>query len=161
MDMYDRIDELLKERNMSRRQLAIKAGVPTSTMSNLFARRSESPALNVVMKIAEVLNVSPSAFMSDTEFYKIRPKQITIDMTEAVQEIRRLFYEEQREKLKKSSDLLRGIVGDEDAERAAILLSHFHELNSDGQKKAISYISDLEEIQKYAKPSPLDELRGE
>ena len=40
MDFYAQVDKLLKEQKMSRRQLAIKTGIPESTMSTAFMRKS-------------------------------------------------------------------------------------------------------------------------
>jgi lambda repressor-like predicted transcriptional regulator len=39
--MYDRIEILLKKNNLSKRQLAIKAGIPYPTLLSAFKRRSE------------------------------------------------------------------------------------------------------------------------
>lgn len=58
MDVYDRIDMILKERRMSRRQLAIAAGIPESSFAAAFSRRSKM-VLENLEKIARVLEVSP------------------------------------------------------------------------------------------------------
>lgn len=56
---YELIDSLLHERGMSRRQLAIQAGIPESTMSSIFARKSQHVSHDTVNKIASVLGIEP------------------------------------------------------------------------------------------------------
>lgn len=53
---HQRIDALLKTRHMSRRQLAIKAGIPEGTLAGSFARGTQLK-LEVIQRIAAVLNV--------------------------------------------------------------------------------------------------------
>lgn len=57
---YDKIDELLKERKMSRRKLAQKAGINVNTMSALFAKKPDVLPDKYLNPIAEVLEVSPT-----------------------------------------------------------------------------------------------------
>ena len=57
MDIYDRIDETLKDQKMSRRQLAIKAGIPPSTFQSMMARKKNMP-VEVLDRIARALGVS-------------------------------------------------------------------------------------------------------
>ena len=54
---YERIDELLAEKGMSRRQLAIEAGISIDTMSSWFRRRTKRVPADCVKRIADVLNV--------------------------------------------------------------------------------------------------------
>lgn len=54
---YDRIDELLKEKGMSRRQLAIQAGISVNNMSGWFTRRTSRVADTHIKAIADVLGV--------------------------------------------------------------------------------------------------------
>lgn len=63
MDMFDRMDELLKEKGMSRRQLALQAGIPVSTLSAAFSRKSKgtrsvSLSNDAIAAIAVALGVS-------------------------------------------------------------------------------------------------------
>ena len=62
MDTYERIDELLKERHMSRRKLAQIAGININTMSALFMRRPETFPPKYLEKIAAALNVPVTEF---------------------------------------------------------------------------------------------------
>lgn len=57
-DMYDRIDALLEQRGMSRRQMAIAAGVNVNSVATAFARRTKNVSLDMVRRIADVLGVS-------------------------------------------------------------------------------------------------------
>ena len=57
-DVYDKIDEILKERKISRRKLAMMAGININTMSALFARRPERFPDKYLEKIASALSVS-------------------------------------------------------------------------------------------------------
>lgn len=59
MDVYDRIDAALKEKHMSRRQLAQKAGINTSSFATAFSRRSHMTPENLE-KIAKALEKSPA-----------------------------------------------------------------------------------------------------
>ena len=57
MDMYDKIDAILAEKKMSRRQLALAAGISENTLSGAFRRRTKNFSMDNVMKIANVLGV--------------------------------------------------------------------------------------------------------
>ena len=56
-DMYDKIDAALGVRGMSRRQLAIKAGIPVNTLSAAYSRRSKNFSPVYIKKIAVPLYV--------------------------------------------------------------------------------------------------------
>lgn len=58
LPIYDNIDRMLKEKRMSRRQLAIKAGVNPSTISVAFVNRSTMFHPNNLQKIAAALDVT-------------------------------------------------------------------------------------------------------
>lgn len=64
MDIYDRIDAILQERHMSRRQLAIAAGISENTISGAFRRRS-GLKVETIQKIAAVLNVNTLDLIGD------------------------------------------------------------------------------------------------
>lgn len=55
---YDKIDEILKERGLSRRKLAQMAGINVNTMSALFAKKPEKFPDKYLNAIAEALDVS-------------------------------------------------------------------------------------------------------
>lgn len=148
-DMYDRLDQILKERGMSRRQLAIKAGVPLSTMSNLFARRTKAPSLGVLIKISETLGVPLNAFVAPEEMERVKPKSIELQM-KGVEDIQRKFIESQQEQIRKSIDMLKPIVGEAVAQQAAVLLYHFVGLTAAGRERAIEILDDMRHVPKYS-----------
>lgn len=61
MDIYDRIDNVLKQKKISRRKLAELAGINVNTMSSLFARRPSNFPRQYLNQIAEVLDITPAA----------------------------------------------------------------------------------------------------
>ena len=58
MDMYDKIDAILAEKKMSRRQLALAAGISENTISGAFRRRTKNFSMENIVRIADVLGVS-------------------------------------------------------------------------------------------------------
>lgn len=65
LPIYDNIDRLLKENGMSRRQLALKAGIGEGTMSTAFARRSTMFHPTNLQKIADTLGVTVDELKSE------------------------------------------------------------------------------------------------
>ena len=63
---FDRLNRLLKERGISRRKLALAVGIPESTMSPAFMRRSGLSSADVI-KIANYLGVDP-AYLEGFDF---------------------------------------------------------------------------------------------
>ena len=57
MTFTERLTDLLKESNLSRRQLATQAGIPSTTINNWFVRGS-SPTLDILERLASVFNCS-------------------------------------------------------------------------------------------------------
>ena len=53
MNIYDRITYLLSEQRKTRKDLCEKTGIPYSTLSSLFQRRSEQMSLETLQKMAE------------------------------------------------------------------------------------------------------------
>ncbi len=57
MSLYKRIDDVLKERGMSRRQFAIASGIPPSTLQSALTRGKNIPT-EMVQRIAAALEVT-------------------------------------------------------------------------------------------------------
>jgi len=57
MTICERIDSILKEKGMSRRKLAIKAGISPSSFQTAM-QRNTSLSLDMILPIADVLGVS-------------------------------------------------------------------------------------------------------
>ena len=64
LPIYDNIDRLLKEKGMSRRQLALKAGINPSTISVAFVKRNTMFHPANLQKIADTLDVTPEELTS-------------------------------------------------------------------------------------------------
>lgn len=58
MDLYTRIDAALLRKNMSRRALAEKAGIPYSTLASAFSRKTAGLSFETLQKIAVALGVT-------------------------------------------------------------------------------------------------------
>ena len=58
-----RIDGYLFERNMTLYQLAKQAGVPVSTLQNLYRNNTKSPTVALLYKICLGLNISVAEFL--------------------------------------------------------------------------------------------------
>ena len=58
MTIYERIDEILKERQLSRRALARLAGIKETTLAGLFARKPDVFPEKYIEAISNALNVS-------------------------------------------------------------------------------------------------------
>ena len=76
MDCLARIQELLTERNISMYQLSKKAGIPQSTLSNLFIRYN-APTIPTIEKICDALEITLSEFFKNEERgYTTEEKQL-------------------------------------------------------------------------------------
>lgn len=62
MTTVQRIDYILQSRGMSRRQLAISAKIPPSSLQSAMTR-SKSMTVDMLMAIADALNVDPYSLM--------------------------------------------------------------------------------------------------
>lgn len=61
MDTVDRIDEILRERGISRRRMAQMIRVPSSTFARLFSQpHPEHVPYKIGLKIAQVLQIDPN-----------------------------------------------------------------------------------------------------
>jgi transcriptional regulator with XRE-family HTH domain len=63
-----RINSLLDEHHMTKRQLARKAHIPESTVSSIFRCISKGVSLNTVCAIAKGFNMSMAEFLDDEVF---------------------------------------------------------------------------------------------
>lgn len=57
-ELRKRIKEILRHREMSQAELAMKTGIPTSTLSRFLIRRSQGIKLELIWKIADALNMT-------------------------------------------------------------------------------------------------------
>ena len=70
MDVYDRINILLAENKKSKRAMCIVLGMPYSTLSSMFQRRSKSIDIETLKKIASYLNTTLEYLVTGNERYK-------------------------------------------------------------------------------------------
>jgi transcriptional regulator with XRE-family HTH domain len=71
MDIYERINELLKEKGRTRIWLASEAGVSYNTLTSLFARRSKNMEIATARKIAIALNTTIDyLFTGNLEYFE-------------------------------------------------------------------------------------------
>ena len=63
-----RIDYYLFEKNMTLYGLAKSAGLPVSTLQNLYRKHTKSPTLTVVLKLTDALGVTVEQFLDSTLF---------------------------------------------------------------------------------------------
>ena len=66
-----RIDELLKERDMTQYQLFSKSGVPKSTLSNLMHCAYDSVKLRIIHEICQGFEISLSEFFQSPLFDEV------------------------------------------------------------------------------------------
>ncbi len=64
MSAINKISEILKERGLTQKELALMAGIPPSTLSNYFLKRTVIPN-NIIKNIAKALNISPLELLAD------------------------------------------------------------------------------------------------
>lgn len=125
-DMYDRIEDILKQKNMSKRQLAINAGIPYQTIVSAFRRRSEGLSLEYKLKIADVLQVKISDLYGwDEDEKHIESIRTGVTLLELTKKSNPLVYD---------------------------LLFRFDQLNESGKVKTISYVDGLLESSEYQQP---------
>jgi DNA-binding Xre family transcriptional regulator len=67
MDIYEKIETLLDERSMSRRQLAIKAGISPATLNSAFANRYKKFSYQMLTKVCSALDIEIWELIGDAE----------------------------------------------------------------------------------------------
>lgn len=63
-----RLQELLKERNMTPYQLSMKSGVPKSTIGNIINCQYDSMKLRIIHELCQGLNLNISGFFASEVF---------------------------------------------------------------------------------------------
>ena len=129
---FDRLNEILKEKHISRRKLAMAVGIPESTMSTAFSRQSGlSP--EAVKKIADFLGVSYeylqgwNSIEDETKLYM------------------KYFFPEHDNSFSLSLALIDDLT-------KGRLINAYGKLNRAGQMEAVKRIEELTEIPRYTKP---------
>ena len=124
MTVCERIDDILKSRKMSRRQLAIQAGIPPSSLQSAM-ERNNGISLDMLFSISHVLGVDPrfldpntSSFLKPISRYKMNELQNAVDSIHF--------------------DV-----------NFPIVKKYFERLNATGQEVALERIKELTEIPRY------------
>lgn len=66
-EFYYRIDKLLKEKNLSQKELSAFIGLKSSQIFSNWKQRSTIPAANIAVKIAQYLNTSVEFLITGKE----------------------------------------------------------------------------------------------
>lgn len=91
MDSLMRIKELLEERKMTMYQLSQRAGIPQSTLSNLFLRNN-APTLPTLEKICKALDISVREFFGREADEPIEDERALFEWGKLSEEEKRLIY---------------------------------------------------------------------
>lgn len=70
MDLYDRLQEILKEKKISKRKLCLDLYIPYTTFANMFQRRSKSISVETLKKIATYLDTTIEYLASGNQAYR-------------------------------------------------------------------------------------------
>lgn len=173
MTIVDKIDSILKERNMSRRQLAKLAGIPTSSLQSAM-ERGKNISVDMLYKIADALNVPIVSLLDEINLKKedIEPYIVEIETpfgtigvdisdsgayeTAIIDKYKNLVGETNEESYKKtpkSKEKVVAVIDPSNFKRTleVKLIDQFQKLNSKGQEIAIERIEELTKIPDYQK----------
>lgn len=149
MTVADRVDAILQERGLSRRQLAIKAGIPPSSLQSAM-ERGHNITLDMLQKIAEALGTSVFSLMEvdETELsaFVQNIDQSLLSLIKADYSTDTEFYKDFFDK-----KISLAVLNSEEDRR---LVTAYHKLNEEGQKKAVERVEELAKIPDYQKPKP-------
>lgn len=73
-DIYDVIDELREKKGLSRRKLALMAGINPATFASMMMRRPDNISVTYLMPIADVLGVNLYDLMGMSDTHRIHIK---------------------------------------------------------------------------------------
>lgn len=123
MNVGEKIKKTRLLKNMKQSDLAEKADISRVAIGN-YERNERTPTVDVLEKIAIALDVDPNYLMDWEEKYNQGGK--LADEVKLLEQIESLF-----------------------GSNAVELISSFKQLNETGKSKAVSYVSDLCEIEIY------------
>jgi transcriptional regulator with XRE-family HTH domain len=131
MDIYDRIDALLKEKGISRNKLAELTRIPSSTISTAFMRRTKKFSVFNTQKIADVLGVTWHELIG-------------------LKDLGDGWYGDETDSMKiitMPSETLEFFR--QSTKRRVALLDQYEKLNVRGQMQVLEYVSLLAETPRY------------
>ena len=74
INIYDRLEQLLKERGWTKYKLSKESGLGESTISNMFARNT-IPSLSTLEAVCEGFNISIAEFFSEGRLVEMDDEQ--------------------------------------------------------------------------------------
>ena len=128
----DLIDAFLRQRGKSRRQLAIEAGIPPSTLQSALERK-RTFSVEMLQKIAAALECDVK------------------DLIPPARAAEQGALAEGLENMRRWQEL--AVQGYTFSERENDLICAFSQMNADGQLCAVHLVQDLAQVPKYKKPS--------
>ena len=173
MDIYDNIDRIAKQQNLSRRQLAIKANIPPSTLSSAFYRKSDLSA-SALASVANALGVSVSDLLALDEDAKAIKHSIAEDVSKTtgqdVTEIESWLLENELDFVHheiattamEAADtaILSAYARVSDSYLCKTMLDSYASLNRRGRIEAVNRVCELEESGRYRETPPPDKTKG-
>lgn len=151
MTICERIDEMIRDRGISRRQLALRAGIPPSTLQSAM-QRNKGLSLDMLYPIAKVLGWDAASLLDEKNFWSYGDDgriwdEDGNDITDTcgVIPLRSVSGFFQDENTKQSKNDLK------EHHLSKRLLNSFFELNEEGQQKAVERVEELTEIPRYKK----------
>lgn len=150
---YEYIEGILREMNISKRELARRVGVPASTITAAFRRKSKNIPFETILKIADVLGVAWPNIMDSRRMLKekaVLANAIDNHIFPSAEEADKTLWDNMN---KGSVSRGHGEMIDSFGEnnQRDMLLSAFDTLNDDGQTEAVKRVQELGEIPRYRK----------
>lgn len=125
----ERIDSLLKSHNISRRKLAIEAGISPSSFQSAMERNS-GLSFDMLFRISVSWNIPLGSLIGED---MMNDKDTRLLLSAAGIDMLRKYKE----------------LGYDFSDLEAVLVGLFNRLNDDGKNKALDTVADLAEIPKY------------
>lgn len=87
MAVGNKLAQIIKEKGLTQKEVAEKAGVQPQTLNKMITRDSARADIQLLLKICKVLDVPVSIFAEDAieEFYEDHPKAKMIESTPSIE----------------------------------------------------------------------------
>ena len=147
-ELYNRIENLCKEKGISVTQLCREAKINRSTLTELKKERTKTLSYTVSKKIADYFKIPLNEVYDGEEPKRFSPIQLFAHSNEQLQEAIKnitLNVNEEKYNIPKNVDNSQVIFSKYE------IIAYFERLNEIGRKKALEYIIDLSEQEKYTK----------
>ena len=157
MTVCERIDSIIQERGISRRLLAIGAGISPSTLQSAM-QRNKDISLDLLVPIAQFLKLSVGYLKGEDEFIPFHYDGMGNVYDECGNNITDYFiegftgYEDRYTAISKNPEFLeiKKHLQDEHGQIEKLLKDYFS-LNDEGKNKAVERVEELTEIPRYKK----------